>query len=120
LAGRVDDDELIGLYRSAWLVVSGSLAEGWGLSLTEGAACGTPSVATDISGHRSSVDAGVSGDLVPPAQLGDTIAQVLTDTTRLDRLRRGALDRAATLSWDASALGVTRALLDEVRRRSTG
>lgn len=120
LAGRVDDDELIGLYRSAWLVVSGSLAEGWGLSLTEGAACGTPSVATDISGHRSSVDAGVSGDLVPPALLGDTIAQVLTDTTRLDRLRRGALDRAATLSWDASALGVTRALLDEVRRRSIG
>ena len=122
LTGRVDDGELIDLYRSAWLVVSGSLAEGWGLSLTEGAACGTPSVATDISGHRSSVDDGLSGLLVEPDALGATVADVVADTTRLEQLRRGALERAASLSWDASALGLTRALLDEVRRSqgSTG
>ncbi len=122
LVGRVGDAELIERYRSAWLVISGSLADGWGLSLTEGAACGTPAVATDISGHRSSVDDGRSGLLVEPEALGTTVAEVLIDRDRLERLRRGALGRTATLSWDASALGVTRALLAEVGRtaRATG
>jgi len=114
LHGRIADDELVAMYRRAWLVVSGSIAEGWGLSLTEGAACGTPAVATDIRGHRSSVVDGTSGVLVPPEALGSTIADVLSDPERLDRLRSGALGWAGQLSWDASALGVTKALHAEV------
>ena len=114
LAGRKTHEELISLYQRSWLVVSGSIAEGWGLSLTEGAACGTPCVATDIRGHRSSVRDGVSGVLTPPDRLGETIADVLTDRERLDSLRDGALAWAASLTWDGSALGITKALHDEV------
>jgi glycosyltransferase involved in cell wall biosynthesis len=116
LPGRIDRHELVAEYRRAWLVVSGSLAEGWGLSLTEGAACGTPAVATDIRGHRSSVVAGVTGVLVEPTELGDTIADVLTDDVRREALAAAALARARTLTWDASALGVTRCLHAEVVR----
>jgi len=86
--------------------VSGSLAEGWGLSLTEAAACGTTAVATDIRGHRSSVVAGVTGVLVEPDDLGTTVADVLTDDARRVALAEAALTRARTLTWDASALGV--------------
>mgnify|MGYP003136061736 CR=1 FL=1 len=114
LEGRKTHAELIALYQRSWLVVSGSIAEGWGLSLTEGAACGTPCVATDIRGHRSSVRDGSSGVLVPPERLGDTIADVLTDPVRLRSLRDGALTWAASLTWDGSALGITSALHDEV------
>jgi len=114
LRGRVEHDELVTMYRRAWLVVSGSIAEGWGLSLTEGAGCGTPCVATDIRGHRSSVADGSSGVLVAPDALGDTVAAVLADPERLAELRSGALRWAAGLSWDASALGVTTALHREV------
>ena len=116
LAGRVSESDLIDAYRRAWLVVSGSLAEGWGLSLTEGAACGTPSVATDIDGHRSSVVDGRSGVLVDESRLGQTIADVLIDDPRRSQLAAGALEWASQLTWDASALGLTRALCDEVRR----
>lgn len=116
LPGRVPDADLVAAYRSAWLVVSGSIAEGWGLSLTEGAACGAPAVATDIRGHRCSVVDGVSGRLVAPEMLGETIASVLADPVGLDELRQGALAWASTLSWDASALGVTEVLLAEVER----
>ena len=42
LAGHVSDEELLALYRQAWLVASASIAEGWGMTLTEAAACGTP------------------------------------------------------------------------------
>ena len=120
LAGHVTREQLVAHYRAAWLVVSGSLAEGWGLSLTEGAACATPCVATDIRGHRSSVRDGSSGVLVEPARLGATVANVVTDPARLDALRAGALRWAGELTWDASALGVTRALLAEVLRRRDG
>lgn len=118
LPGRVERTRLVERYRAAWLVVSGSLAEGWGLSLTEGAACGTPAVATDINGHRSSVVDGVTGLLVPPERLGRTIAEVLLDDALRTRLAEAALARAATLTWDASALGLTRCLHAEVVRTS--
>ena len=114
LVGRRSHEELISLYQRSWLVVSGSIAEGWGLSLTEGAACGTPCVATDIRGHRSSVRDGRSGVLAPPDLLGETIADVLADPDRLHSLRDGALAWAASLTWDGSALGITRALHDRV------
>ena len=52
---------LLDEYRRAWVVASASLAEGWGLTLTEAAACGTPAVATDIRGHRCSVVDGGTG-----------------------------------------------------------
>ena len=116
LAGRVDDAELIDLYRSSWLVTSGSIAEGWGLSLTEGAGCGTPALATDIRGHRNSVLDGRSGVLVPPERLGTTMAELLNDRNRLDRLAAGARDWGASLTWERSTLGLTAALHAEVLR----
>ena len=104
LRGRVDDAELVSTYRRAWVAVSASLAEGWGMSLTEAAACGAPAVATNIAGHRDAVVDGVTGVLVDEAgQLGKVVAELLADTSRLAALRAGALARAATLTWDAAA-----------------
>ena len=51
LPGHVSDDELVDWYRRAWVVAGSSQREGWGMTLTEAAACGTPAVATDIAGH---------------------------------------------------------------------
>lgn len=104
LPGRVTDEELRDIYQRAWLVTSASLREGWGMSLTEAAACGTPSVAVDIAGHRDAVRDGVSGILVPEELLGTTICSVLTDEARLAELRDGALNYANSLTWDAAAL----------------
>ncbi len=104
-AGRVDHDDLVDHYRRAWVVGSASLAEGWGLSMTEAAGCGTPAVATDIRGHRSSVVDGVTGILAPPARLGEAIVRVLSDDALRLRLGQAALERVRTLTWDASALG---------------
>lgn len=104
--GRVEHDDLVGLYRSAWIVASASLAEGWGLSLTEAGGCGTPAVASDIRGHRSSVVDGETGLLAPPDQLGAAIARVLADPALRDRLGRAAQQRVRTMTWDATAAGV--------------
>jgi len=117
LPGHVDRETLRADYRRAWVVASGSLAEGWGLTLTEGAACGTPAVATDIRGHRCSVVNGTTGVLAEPAQLGAALAAVLLDGERRARLGAAARARAATLTWDASALGVLQVFCRVVRAR---
>jgi glycosyltransferase involved in cell wall biosynthesis len=120
LPGRYRDQQLVDIYRASWLVVSGSIAEGWGLSLTEAAACGTPCVATDIGGHRSSVVDGRTGLLVAPQHLGSTIADLLDDHRRRQQLGAAAVQRARTLMWESSALGVTRCLHGEVARTRPG
>ena len=100
LLGRLAGERLRDEYRRAWLVGSASLAEGWGLSLTEAAACGTPAVATDIRGHRCSVVDGRTGVLVAPEALGPAIAALVADPARRERLATAALARASTLTWD--------------------
>jgi glycosyltransferase involved in cell wall biosynthesis len=121
LAGRVSDEELLSLYRKAWLVASASIAEGWGMTLTEAAGCGTPSVATDIAGHRDSVAPNLSGLLArTPREFTEQIAAVLTNTALRDRLSVGALQHAATLTWTATALGTFTPLAEDAIRRQKG
>lgn len=114
LYGRLKHPELVAVYQRAWLISSASLAEGWGLTLTEAAACGTPAVVTDINGHRSSVVDGVTGVLAPLDRLGDAIADVLLDHERRVQLGKAALARARTLTWEESARGILAALHAQV------
>ena len=118
LAGRVSDDELLGLYRQAWAVASASSREGWGMTLTEAAACGTPSVATRIPGHTDAVADGQSGLLVDgEAGLVTGLLDVVDDHALRQRLQAGALDHAAGFTWDRTALETLEALAAEARRR---
>lgn len=64
LPGRLPDAELVSAYRRAWVVGSTSSHEGWGMTLTEAAACGTPAVATRIPGHEDAIIDDESGFLV--------------------------------------------------------
>jgi glycosyltransferase involved in cell wall biosynthesis len=104
LTGRVDDNDLLRRYRQAWIVASTSRSEGWGMTLTEAAACGTPAVATRIPGHIDAVVDGVGGVLVDsPDEFVSSVERVLVDHALRRRLRDGALRRAAELTWDRTA-----------------
>lgn len=117
-AGRVDDDELVALYRSAWVVASTSVREGWGMTLTEAAACGTPVVATRIAGHVDAVAEGVSGLLADDdAEVARLLARVCTDADLRTRLQAGALEHAARFSWAATAARIMALLADEAHGR---
>lgn len=121
LAGRISDEELRDLYRRAWIVSSASVREGWGMTLTEAAACGTPTVATDIAGHADAVAADRSGLLrTDDADLADAVASVMTDPDLRARLERGALDRAAELTWENAAIANFEVLAqDAIKRRGS-
>lgn len=121
LVGRVEDDELVGHYQRAWVCASASHREGFGLTLTEAAACATPAVATRIPGHVDAMDDGSSGHLVDgPDEMADALVRVLTDRGHLDALRRGALAWSSRFTWAASAAGTLDALCRDARRRASG
>jgi glycosyltransferase involved in cell wall biosynthesis len=119
LLGSISDDEKIDLMRRAWVIASASAREGWGLTLTEAAACGTPAVATRIAGHADAVQDGRSGLLADgdPVALGDALARVLCDGELRARLSTGALDWAGELTWSNTATRLMRVVADEVSRR---
>ncbi len=109
LAGRRRDDELVASTggRGSW--PARRLAEGWGMTITEAAACATPAVVTDIPGHRDAVSHGVTRRRWPTARR----ASLAREWPRPDR-RRPARERLA-----AGALGHGRPLhLGGHRRRA--
>ncbi len=90
------------------------------MSLTEAAACGTPAVATRIVGHTDAVIDGRTGVLVEPddsTALGAAIADLVADDERRTHMSNEALVNAARFTWEATALGVMRALATEADRR---
>lgn len=117
-AGRVSDDELVGWYRRAWVAVSASRREGFGLTLTEAAACGTPVVATRIAGHVDAVAQGTSGLLADDHDsLVESITAVLTDDELRGKLSAGALAHAQRFTWDRAAEVLLEALCRDAEAR---
>jgi glycosyltransferase involved in cell wall biosynthesis len=118
LAGRLDSGQLVELYRRAWVLVSTSAREGWGMTVTEAAACGTPAVVSRIAGHLDAVDDGVTGLLFDNEdQFVKSVDRVLADAALRSSLSKAAHDAARQYSWEATALGTLEPLAAEARRK---
>jgi glycosyltransferase involved in cell wall biosynthesis len=118
LPGRISDDELLDLYRRAWVLAGAAAREGWGMTMTEAAACGTPAVATRIAGHLDAVAPDRSGLLVDGREeFVGALDAVLRDDGLRNRLAAGALDHASRFTWEATALGTLEVLAAAARRR---
>lgn len=101
--GRISEAEKEDLLRNAWLMVHPASHEGWGLVITEAAAYGTPSLAFRVPGLQDSIVDGMSGVLIDrPEELAERWLELAQDKPQRDRLRAGALRRAAACSWDAT------------------
>lgn len=106
--GFVSLDRKVSELRSAWVAALPSEKEGWGLTVMEANACGTPVVASDSDGLRDSVRHGSTGLLVPHgnvAALAEALRAVLTDRDLRDRLSGGGVEWARGFTWDRTAEG---------------
>lgn len=105
--GWVDSDRLVELYGSSHLLVSAGVNEGWGMTITEAAACATPCVVSDCIGHRSAVAPG-AGVVAGDDRFASEIVRALTDQPHWTAMSEAALASSSQRSWDRSAA----ALLD--------
>jgi len=104
--GRVSEAEKIRLFQSCWANVFPSPKEGWGITIMEAAACGTPSLASDSPGLRDSVRDGVTGVLVPhgdDAAMARRMLEFAADPDLVSRLGQAARRHAEQLSWEDAA-----------------
>ena len=104
--GYVDEERKISLLREAWCTVATSMKEGWGLTVVESNACGTPSVAADVPGLRDAVRDGVTGLLYPHGDveaLAAALISVVGDGALRERLGQGAVRWAGEFDWEKSA-----------------
>lgn len=104
--GFVSEEEKIALLRRTWANVFPSPKEGWGITVVEAAACGTPSLASDSPGLRDSVRDGDTGFLVPHGDaeaLAARMLQLAADPALVERLGRAGRRFAESLSWDRAA-----------------
>ena len=102
----VDEATKVELLRRAVANVFPSPKEGWGITVMEAAACGTPSLASDSPGLRDSVRDGHTGLLVPhgnPEALAAAMLRLAADRELVVRLGVAARAHALTHGWDAAA-----------------
>lgn len=105
MRGNLDEAGKIEALDRADVLVGTSVREGWGLTVTEAAARGTPSVVYDIPGFRDAVVDGSTGLLTAPAPgaLAQAVSGLLGDPELYDRLRTAARERVRAVTHEMTA-----------------
>ena len=104
LRGRVSENELVDAYQRAWVAASASRSEGWGMTLTEAARCGTASVASNIPGHVDAVSNGVSGYLFDnDDEFEKHLVSLLSSLDNAISLGESASEWSSRFTWEKAA-----------------
>ncbi len=117
--GFVSEAERDRLLASARVCVCPSAKEGWGLTVIEANAVGTPVVATNAPGLRDSVRHGETGWLVPEGDVeafAERIAALLESDGLAVRMAQAALEWSHRFDWDVAADQMAEAI--EAARRA--
>ena len=101
--GRIDNDHIAELYRSATLLLNPSTADNMPISLLEAMASGVPIVSTDVGGIPHLVTHRQSALLVPPrdpSAMAEAAIGLLANRELVAALTRAAADCARCYTWD--------------------
>jgi glycosyltransferase involved in cell wall biosynthesis len=104
--GFVSEAEKINYLNQMWVCVNPSPKEGWGVSVIEANACGTPVIAADSPGLRDSVVEAKTGLFYPfgeISQLAEKIVEIIRNHNLRDQLGTNSMEWALKYDWEQSA-----------------
>ena len=114
LPGFISRENQVSLYQKAKLLIAPSRREGWNMTITEAAACGTPAVATKIPGHLDAVMNQQTGYLVEnDYEMAEAIIAGLSDESKRIEMRKNSLENAQKFRWEHTAAIILNALCDD-------
>jgi glycosyltransferase involved in cell wall biosynthesis len=100
--GRLDNERMGELYRTADATLNPSLVDNMPISILESLACGVPVVSTRVGGVPYLVEDGRTALLVPPGDhlaMADALRRVLTDRALAQGLAAAGLETAQSYAW---------------------
>ncbi len=117
--GFISQERKIELLQQLWCKVTTSSKEGWGLTVIEANACGTPVIASDVEGLRDAVKDGETGLLYSYGSiegLASSITRVLTDETLRRKLEDNALRWSQEFDWERAAEETEKLLTAQIQK----
>lgn len=104
--GKVSEITKVRLLTRSWAMLQPSSFEGWGITVIEANACGTPVIASDVIGLRDSVLDSRTGILVPQKNvlaLSAAMASIIQIPDYRHRLSSSAISWAKTFDWEINS-----------------
>lgn len=104
--GFVSEERKVELLQEVWLKVTTSSKEGWGLTVLEANACGTPAVASNVPGLREAVlhnETGLLYEYGDISGLAESVTRLLKDEALRLRFAGQARGYAGTFTWERAA-----------------
>ena len=117
LLGNISDDQKASLFTKSWVAIQPSMIEGWGITVIEANACGTPVIASNVKGLKDSVVDGNTGWLVEVGKIDDLatkISSVLSNPILLSKISKSAKSWSKKFTWKNSGKSFEKIISDSV------
>ena len=101
--GRLSDNEVADIVSASWLNIHTSTTEGWGISIIEAAACGTPTVAYDVPGVHDSVQDGMIGIKVQDEDRSALVEASYKILKNPEKWWASSIEVSKNYSWEKSS-----------------
>lgn len=102
--GQPEKPTLVEIYNAADILIAPSLHEGFGITILEAMACGTPAITSKVSAMPEV--AGDAGILVEPTnsqEIADAVEKLHNDAAYRQKLVEKGLARVKSFTWEKSA-----------------
>lgn len=119
--GRVSEEAKYKLLSQSWAMIQPSMIEGWGITVIEANASGTPVIASNVNGLRDSVVDGKTGLLIKPKDIkmfSRAMMNLIEDKEFRQYISEQAHKWSLNFSWENSASKFLSVIKDDISSKT--